>query len=433
MVTRRWAATGVTSRGWNGSEQAWWDDGAEVETLVSEGSFSDNQEIDDAVADVYTGSTVRQEYQMNVGPLESGPFTYESLDPDIATVDASGRVSRVSDGAAKIRVTSPLGAQKLYQVPVADTGGQTTYEFENWVAGSLAKAIDNVVDAALAAAGEAADAMPIFSSRNGVTGAFTRNANLWLGGDWLGYIAGYSAYNSDKGYRQILQPIAARFLLGAYHYGADQSYVGKVLTFVEPDGTVLTRTIVADRRVSNDSNYFQECDMRVCQLDSDLPDSITPMKLCGTDFATRFGQLPRMDGNTYGSYGPRDGFRVPAIGTNQDGKLRVVDISYVLSGINHNAGFSYHGCSVQEPTEAERLAFHVRARGGDSGSGVWVPVDGEAVLLFVHTYPTSGSFTGSSTHQAKITAAMAQCETDAGTSTGQTFEVADFSGFNDYS
>ena len=96
MITVRGSATGPILRGSTGTLTRFAVDWSRVETIITPGD-TDEQTIDDAVFEVTTPATVDFEAQAVARPThpdaDVSQIEWSVSDPNVASIDASGRVT----------------------------------------------------------------------------------------------------------------------------------------------------------------------------------------------------------------------------------------------------------------------------------------------------------------------------------------------------
>lgn len=121
--------------------------------------------------------------ESNIKPGKS----FESVTPDICTVDAAGNVSRVADGLCKINVVTPVGTRQYSQQ--LTTVGNTTVRTGvlSLATGSLLKYLTDQRNALLAATPPGAARQRAYVNADGSGGA--NSDNLLLRADVVGWSA----------------------------------------------------------------------------------------------------------------------------------------------------------------------------------------------------------------------------------------------------
>lgn len=234
--------------------------------------------------------------------------------------------------------------------------------------GSLRRHMDTQVDARIASFTSYAERAEMFSDRNPVTPAYTRNVNCWLSTVDLTPIA---AWNSDSNFQKGPTLISPRHVVGANHY---QWAVGTTVHFVEADNDVVVRTITAVASIAG-------TDIILGVLNSDVPAGISFARVLPADWATK---LPTL--STFG---------VPVCSADQGKRVFLRNVRAIGTSV-----------SCEPPNIASRIGFYKDAVSGDSGSPCFAVIGGEMVLLC--TWLGGGGGTGPSlvNYTTQINAAM---------------------------
>lgn len=355
--------------------------------LVS-GESAGQETVADVVYDTYTAATHDQVYDARVGvsdPRTGNGYAFSVSDPAVASIDAYGRMTRLTDGQVRIIVTGPTGAMaQSGLVNVARLTGQTNRTFNSFAAGSLARHVDDWVNAAIDGL-TAATAKPIFSTQNHAASTYVRNAGCWAA-SIVEKLTCLSPWNSYDSYKRAGTAITPRHVAYAHHYLIPH---GAVLRFIAADNSVIERTLVNSARIGT-------TDLRIGVLNADLPASITPCKIAPPDLLTCLPSLGVA--------------RVPALCLDQEEKA-------LLSGMG---GANWFGNCRTEGQQA----YYESKIVGDSGNPAFLIVDGVLVLLTVWTYGGGGSGPAVCQLNTEIAAA---CTALGG---GHTPSAADLSAFN---
>lgn len=198
----------------------------------------------------------------------------------------------------------------------------------------------------------------IYSTQDHDTPTYIRNPNRVAPAINL---TALSPWNSSLGNKKAGTAITPRNYVLAKHYHIP---VDATIRFVELDGTVHDRTVVHTEQV----NY----DLQIGRLDEDLPAAITPASIPPANLADYFLM---------------EGFYVVeatvAFYTDQEEKLLIGCLNWITNAnidINESANYA---------------AFWETPISGDSGSPVFIVVNGTVVILFTFF---SGSGTGTCVH-----------------------------------
>lgn len=404
-VTRKGSSTGITMRGPNltdfdfeileESDPNVTDPATTVETTEDDrvyeetdgGAYEDNRQLDPAIL---TG-------------FGNGP-TYESLDESIATVDALGKVTQVTNGTVGILVKFPWLTRRTDLTLDSTT---TTAKIQiDWTAGSWGEDIADRVDGRIS--GKTADsAIQVFSTEDGLTQDYVRSTDCWLHGLDVTCV---SPWNDDTSSGKMAGTlVTARHVLFAAHYvPAD----GSKLLFVAADGTTYERTLSATVTHPSYNSEILYPDLEIGVLDSDLPTSITPAKV-----------LP----DTWSNYVTKLGYRLPIAILDQESKALVTDAQYLDDSTR-----STRRIFLNKPKASDRIEFWEKRIDGDSGSPVLLLTTGAPILVGVLSTSTAG--TAVTAYKSDINTMISDADTAAGNGgTGYTLIEADLSAFTDFS
>lgn len=346
----------------------------------------------DATFNVYTSATVQRcaDYRVAVPVLPrlwSAP-AFTSSDPTVATVDAAGTVTPVAAGSTTIAINVPGFLTRKFVLNVVQQGGSTT-SFSNFVTGSLGRHTVDAITTLLT--GKTAPTWNTYPPPwNAAWALFTqdgtRNGSGWWGGTDTTCIPRISGNNG------VL--VTKRDMIFAAHFGVSSS-----VTFKGSDGTDVVRSVVASRAISTPTG--DGADIVAATLNADVPATVTPAKVMP---AAQRAYLPQ----------PQNGY--PAVFTNQDRALLIGD----SQGVAANGVYQFS----QAFTDPTRHGWFYGTRANDSGSPVFMLVNGALVLLTYLHYNVGGPVLADNLSQ--INAAIA--------ANGSPYAVspADLSGFTSF-
>lgn len=352
--------------------------------VVYSGEVSGSVTIGDAVFSVFDPADFDSVQDVLVestrGKAGSKGFAFESLDTGVATINQQGDTTWVSNGTARILVRClTTGMIRRVDVAVSHSGGEVVQVFDHWATGTLAAAMSDAVDDAIAT-GDAIAIKPMYSSGN------TRNASCW--GSRL---ADVSCIDREKPNAHL---IAQQFGLQANHY------IDPLDVYVAMDGEVQTCGVVARRRIG-------ATDISVVKYAAPLPTKFLPALLPPADLATRFDQL---------SIG------VPVLATDQQKHALIHELRSITGGY----------AKFKPPQDSRRKELWEQLVDGDSGGGVFAmvpssnpPYSHRLMSLSAWTGPTGGPDYSAAT--TDIVAAIV----DMGGSVSDV-EIADCSAFVDF-
>ena len=362
-------------------------------TLVS-GSNTSTTTEDDAVYDHYTSATYHFEGAVQAPGISP---TFESLNTEVGTVAADGKVTRVADGICRVLAKSSnltMGIDIDLQTYADDL---TIDVWQNATVGSLAEHLSDQVDSRIDNTMSMASNGKIYSTQDHATPLYVRNTSLWCSDIDLTCISPWNSRGSNTRAGTLVTP---RHVLNAAHYPL---YIGDTLRFIAGDGTVHTRTITG---ATNQPSYVNlVTDIRLYTLDSDLPAAIAPCTVMPADEA---GYLVNNEDN-----------RPAALLLDQEEKALIGDFK-------GTSAFNF-------PSDADRLIFSESIADGDSGNPAFLILSGSLVLVTVWTFGGGGSGTAISASIADLNLMIGSADAQAGVSTGYTVTEADFSAFPNYS
>ncbi len=346
------------------------------DTINTPGSTVDSVDQDLNLR-THTGATISSVFDIALDTA-SGVPEFKSLNTNITTVDQFGKVTAASSGTAILTVGNSL-CNKVVNKPVlfiSPTGDAV--EIISHVSGSLGKECEDAVNSRIA--------------------GLTANDTTKIIHDGTAYNSSCWAADIDLTAVCLNIPrataITPRHVAMASHY----QHNGDIY-FMAADGTRIGRTVIAVKQVYKDA--------KIGLLSSDLPASISPVKIAG-DLTTK---LPT-----------RQGYPVPALVLDQEEKALAHDLRF--SGVNV-AAYSY-------PTDNHRRTFSEKLIGGDSGNPGFLIVGGEAHLVSTWHHGGSGDGPDWSELVSETNAAIATIDSNNSISTGYTVTVADYSAYNTY-
>lgn len=235
----------------------------------------------------------------------------------------------------------------------------------------------------------------LFSDYTAV-GSLTRNTNSWAH-NFTG-ITGIIAWNSrSQGEPDGTQINGAAVTKRHIIYSKHASYqAGNTVYFVTKDNTLVTREIVA---VKNYPNSWASGDYGIGLLESDLPDSIEPLKVFQKD-VFRYFDVDDFTSPTSTTWEQPTSVdkEVLILNTNQQEKVSIRRLTTVLfKNFTDPNPDSYTTDSYgffRARTAAGSIAqnWDVNIIPGDSGSPVMMLLDNEVVLIGLWSYVGAGPF-----------------------------------------
>jgi hypothetical protein len=316
-----------------------------------------------------TGATVAHEWDLSgvdvvAGTLIARGFTWANLSPSIATIDtATGRLTRVANGTASVILRTPLIARRA-DVAISQSTASAD-EFLNFVAGSLGRNSCDQIDSRIA--GLTDRAVPIYLNPSDTLGVYVRNSESWLADVDHTCIA---AWNTGEGTRRGGTLISPGHVIFAKHYPLSP---GHSVRWVTADNVMIERTITATANAAG-------CDFTIGRLASDVPNTISFARALPTNLL---------------SYITQSGNGACVVMTNQDRRLNVSQVAN-LNGQWFN----------EFPTDPTRLAFFQSIVNGDSGSPMFLVINGALALAAITSGPGAGSGDAIHQHIPAINAAM---------------------------
>lgn len=364
---------------------------AESSRLIS-GAESSTTVVDDAVFSNSVSGTSAKDFT----PITTGTQPSVSLvSGDSVSID-EGVIQSIGEGDSTVRLETD-GRTVDVTVTAAYVEDGATSTLKEWSSGTLAKAMSDNIDAALAAVTDAAAQKPVFSTQSHGAASYTRNASLWCA-DVAAKLTCCSPWNSTGSNTRAGALITDRHIVLSQHYPIAD---GATVRFVGPDNTVYDYTLLKSAHAGGD--------FRVGVLAQSVNAAIH-----------RVPVMPSFSGRL-----PNIAQQLPAIMLDQEEKA--------LCGCIYAQPSDY--LSYKKPTGPDRLAMYEAIIGGDSGNPTFAWVGDDIVLMSVWHYSnysnlSSGPFTGY--YAANLNAAIAAADAKAGISTGLTITEYDLSGYPTY-
>lgn len=400
-----------------------------------------------------TGATLADSYVIIwtvLHPEKEDDYTavFVSSDEGIATVDAEGVLTVVSDGEVTITVTVTRTADGVFMVntvPVAvDITAASSIDYLSNTSGSVGAAFDSAVGVLISGGTPATD-KPRFSSRDLGTKTFTRNANFWgIGLDGLSAISPNNSLNQN---RRAGTALTKRHIICAAHYPLR---AGDTLDFVEDvaGATVAVTKTISEVKThplyagqSGGYNY----DVQICLLDSDLPAGIDFMEVMPSNSGDYIGEYT-WAGTAGCTFDQEQKGLSTLHGILSKGVYYGTDLpehwfshlppASMLNGANYNP--AQHGFSSPSDTVSpalvldtdEQYLFAERIIPGDSGAPHCFVLGGKLILVGLHTLPVGGIYLPN--RIADLNQLILDVDALAGISTGYTVTEADLSSYTTY-
>jgi len=326
----------------------------------------------DAVYETITGGTFLDDHQLNyfVYPRgKSETITISSSNPQIADVQNGNYLKAYTEGNVTVTYSSPTRTT-TQNIVIGVTTPPSTTRFVGWEENSLARHISDSIDTLLSAHNPTTG-KSIYSTRNHSSANYVYNPNCWAYGlsslltsnsPWN------SGFNNGRGAGTLISP---RHIAFATHY---QLSTNSTLRYVKMDGTVVTRTMISKKSLPNYKAAYP--DITIGLLDSDVPEGISFAKVLPQNISSYLPTLYAGSVNVP---------RIPAVFIDQEEKALIEDWfkDEFLHPLPYAPGYFIF---VDRPTNATRAAYYENPVDGDSGSPVYVIINGEAVLLTVTTF-----------------------------------------------
>lgn len=303
------------------------------------------------------------------GPLSggrlTGPITYATSDPTIATVNGSGIITPHAPGTCIINVNCPGLNNRAVTLNVIQTAGQTTYQFANFAAGSLGAHLVSQINGLLGTTPPPTDlnSAPAPPARGPYGNLYmfnedgTRNADVWTGTLDTTCIA-------RNAWGTLITPDA---VVMAAHTGP---VVGGQFTFVDMAGNATLVTLTALSAVAG--GVGDGGDVMVGKITPALGAGYTPAKL-----------LPA----NYASYLPQAQYAYPTLATTQDKTLLLMDVVNFEQPVNLSGGGTTTDIYLVQSSDPTRAAWYNPCpRYLDSGSPVFMVINNALVLLTLWHY-----------------------------------------------
>ena len=287
--------------------------------------------------------------------------------------------TRVSDGVARILVSSNYITKRLDLDHTRVSGTEST-SFEEFLAGSLPAHCVQQIDSRIAGLTDQAKLI-----HNGVS----YSNECWASDVDFTFMS-----------REIprCSAITPRHVLMAEHFQNQGP-----ITFLALDGTVISRNITHRVNIDLDNNFDSyNTDFTIGVLDSDLPASISPVKLPPSNLGDF---LPNHAVEE--TYESKFSGMMPVLRLDQEEKALVGDLEKIDTFVR---------CRV--PLDYRRSVFYEPLVGGDSGGPICLLVNGKAILLGTWTFGGSGIGPSITSLLTEIGEAIDEVDALAGISTG---------------
>lgn len=201
--------------------------------------------------------SIKSIFDISVGNITL-PVTKSSSNTNIAVLNGN-IVDFVSNGEVKVNATDNRTSKQLTGTVREYISTPSVTEFNHFVTGSLAKALDDSILALISGKTASSTTTSLTTSNNWID-TIVRNSELWCASVDITGMA--LAFASAGG----LTAISPWHVLGAHHWFSSSAL------FVDSNGSIVSRTIISSQRVGS-------TDIRIGLLDSALPATVTPLKV----------------------------------------------------------------------------------------------------------------------------------------------------------
>lgn len=388
---------------------------------ASGGSAVDNSNYDSVLTQT-TSTGLDNNFRISVADSLLIPgHSFINQAPTIASVDASGNVSRITNGTAIIDVKTPVGTRRTTRV-MANTS-VVTYAHKNYKSGSVGLHIVNAINTMIASKAPGRTVQEFTTANNGNWAALsaTRNASLFTGAMDFSAIS-LAREDISLGYFPYLLISPRHIICAAHIFGT----VGKGIAWKAPDGSYKTARTLS---YATYGDYGAGHDVGVAYLDTAIT-GINPFKFLPSNWANYLSSM------SAGSW-PYPA-KLPCLAklyhmVDSDSwvnGIAVNDMCYMPSGITGNWAAVLSGSGVRDATLLPWSNVTDGIRGGDSGSPTMLPINGEAVLIGAQS--SASGLNNFVAYETWIEAQMNSQAAAQGDSTVYTLGRADLSGFTQY-
>jgi hypothetical protein len=321
-----------------------------------------------------TGATAATDWRWEYvpSPYNLSQITVaRSADPALLAPSATDPFlwSYVGSGSAQLTMSTATSTYRT-NVTTGTSTGQTVDVWVSNVSGTLRAEVDSEIDTRIT--GETpSTAIPLWTTRTPSTQTYVRNLGCW-GADID--LTPHAAYNSVTWDYQPgiggITLISPRHVIGAAHTGLPN--VGATYHFVSADNVVCSRTVTAAVNIGT-------TDVRIGVLSSDVDAGISFCRVLPAAWAAK----------------------LPTLSTRQIAAARITRQQKLVVHELHSLG---DVVSMHQPRSSTRSSFFIEAENGDSGSPLFLVIDGKPVLLT--TLYSSSTGPSIISHRAAINAAM---------------------------
>tara|TARA_R110000764_G_C11006878_1_gene382804 strand:+ start:871 stop:2199 length:1329 start_codon:yes stop_codon:yes gene_type:complete len=400
-----------------------------------------------------TGATFAESYVVEwtiLHPKDGEDYTavYVSSDEGIATVNAIGVLTVVSNGVVFITVTvtrSSDGVSMEDSIPASvsiDSGLSIDY-VENAPA-TAGAAFDSAIGSLLSGK-TPSTAKPRFDSRDIGTKTFTRNDSFW--GIGLDGLSALSPNNSRGANNRAGTALTKRHVICAAHYPLAKGDTIDFVTDVSGATVASTHTIQEAKThplyAGQSGGYCY--DIQICLLDSDLPAGIDFMEVMPSNYGDYIGQYGWMGGvgcvfdqeqkglSTLSARLPTGYYYGQELPEHWFTNIRTASM---LTGFNYDPiAFGYDSPSdfvsprLMLPSD-DVFLFSENIISGDSGGANCFILGSKLLLVGLNTTPDGGTYLAN--RIPDMNQLILDVDALAGISTGYTVTEADLSSYPTY-
>lgn len=349
-----------------------------------------------------------------------GPATFSVVasSTGICTVDSAGNVARTADGSCAVNITSG-SSSKQYSRSMVRSSGATVYQQTGHTAGSLSAHVATAIDMAISGKQAGIATQNIFNGANYSTTSpsGTRNPGLFSALDFSASSFAVSSRNGSAAFPVHL--ISSRHIIFATHIGPG---VGNTITWLGADNMFRSAALGSIAAINGPT------DVSIGYLSAPIT-GISPYKVFPSTYRS---QLPLVVTTAISS-----AIKVPVLSLLWDGatnQTRVCIIPYMRGG--GFSGSSAFWTDVEGYASGSYAPWSSAIAGGDSGSGIFFPLNGAPILVaaFYAVTFSSGIAAMYSDYISTINAAMNTLATAAGDPAAGTYALShpDLSGFTSY-
>lgn len=376
-----------------------------TETPLLLGGGTVRKTVKDATFDETTAATIDNNVRLVVQGSYAYPgYEFDNQTPAVCAVGADGSVTRLADGEAIVDIRTPVGT-KRFRKALQRTGGAAMNTLVQYEAGSLARHVWDYVAGCITGKTASATTRNLFSTNNlnPVAPVVVRNPELFVPGSLF---SGTTVMQGSTSWTHHL--VSPRHLLGAAHVPHTNP-----VWFVGTDGVLYSATVLRSATVSG----VGLSDTKLMYLSAPVPVAVAPYKVLPANFMQHLPSLSTA-------------LRVPVFSQARAAGLRMRITEWERNDTD--------GEAVSPLTEADFALsdayplfapWKTTVIGGDSGSGNFLPVNGEMALLNAYYHAGGGSqYAG---YITEINAAMNAIK-DGGDATVYALQTVDLSGFAVY-